>query len=85
METAIRAIYRNGVFAPTPRQKVKLKDGQAVELLIKKLPDVGDDPAFDIASLAVETGIPDLAKEHDHYLYGTPKRGKRNGQKTRIR
>ena len=26
------------------------------------------------ASLAVKTGIPDLATEHDHYLYGTPKR-----------
>lgn len=85
METAIRAIYRNGVFAPTPRQKVKLKDGQAVELLIKKLPEVDDDPAFDIASLAVETGIPDLAKEHDHYLYGTPKRNKQSGQKARLR
>ena len=24
---------------------------------------------------AVETGIPDLAHEHDHYLHGTPKRG----------
>jgi Holliday junction resolvasome RuvABC DNA-binding subunit len=24
---------------------------------------------------AVETGIPDLAEEHNHYLYGTPKRG----------
>ncbi|MCL4705402.1 antitoxin family protein [bacterium] len=79
METAIRAIYRNGVFAPTPRQKVKLKDGQAVELLIKRLPEVEDDPAFDIASLAVKTGIPDLAKERDHYLYGTPKRSKQSG------
>lgn len=24
---------------------------------------------------AINTGIPDLAEEHDHYLYGTPKRG----------
>lgn len=23
----------------------------------------------------VETGIPDLAHEHDHYIHGTPKRG----------
>ena len=28
-----------------------------------------------LASLAVHTGIPDLAHQHDHYLYGTPKRG----------
>ena len=28
----------------------------------------------DLDSLAVETGINDLAVQHDHYLYGTPKR-----------
>jgi hypothetical protein len=27
-----------------------------------------------LEACAVETGIPDLAQEHDHYLYGTPKR-----------
>jgi predicted DNA-binding antitoxin AbrB/MazE fold protein len=70
METSVRAVYKNGVFTPTQRPKLKLKEGQAVDLLIKKLPDVENDPAFDIASLAVETGIPDLAAEHDHYLYG---------------
>ena len=37
-------------------------------------PDADKDPAFEIASLAVDTHIPDLAEEHDHYLYGSPKR-----------
>ena len=32
------------------------------------------DPAFRIAELAVPMGIRDLAEQHDHYLYGTPKR-----------
>ncbi|WP_346865094.1 hypothetical protein [Methanocalculus sp. MSAO_Arc2] len=36
--------------------------------------DAEDDPAYRISSLAVDTGIEDLAVEHDHYLYGTPKR-----------
>ena len=27
-----------------------------------------------LESYAVDTGIPDLAQEHDHYLHGTPKR-----------
>ena len=27
----------------------------------------------------VETGVPDLAHEHDHYLHGTPKRGMGGG------
>jgi hypothetical protein len=29
-----------------------------------------------LASLPVETGIVDLASEHDHYLYGTPRKSK---------
>jgi predicted DNA-binding antitoxin AbrB/MazE fold protein len=85
MQTTIRAVYTNGVFSPLNRNKLKLKEGDAVELLIKKLPQTKFDPAFDLSDLAVETGIPDLASEHDHYLYGTPKRGKRNGRKTRVR
>ncbi len=28
----------------------------------------------DVDALAIETGIPDLATQHDHYLYGVPKR-----------
>ncbi|HYE62193.1 MAG TPA: hypothetical protein VD997_09365 [Phycisphaerales bacterium] len=36
--------------------------------------DDEDDPIFHIADRAVKTGIPDLAAEHDHYAYGTPKR-----------
>lgn len=27
----------------------------------------------DLDSMAVETGISDLATQHDHYLYGMPK------------
>ncbi len=27
-----------------------------------------------ILALAQDLGIPDLAEQHDHYLYGTPKR-----------
>jgi len=34
-----------------------------------------EDPAYRISSLAVDTGIEDLSIEHDHYLYGIPKRG----------
>ena len=32
-----------------------------------------DDPAFKMAELAGPTGIPDLAVNADHYLYGHPK------------
>ncbi|NOQ36131.1 MAG: hypothetical protein GQ569_09590 [Methylococcaceae bacterium] len=29
---------------------------------------------LNIEEIAIETGIEDLAENHDHYLYGTPKR-----------
>jgi hypothetical protein len=34
----------------------------------------GLDPLAKLASRAVTTGVSDLASEHDHYAYGTPKR-----------
>jgi hypothetical protein len=33
------------------------------------------DPVWSIGDDAVKTGITDLASEHDHYAYGTPKQG----------
>ena len=36
--------------------------------------DPAEDPLFTIHELAVDTGISDLAHNHDHYLYGVPKR-----------
>ncbi|MFH1288867.1 MAG: hypothetical protein ABII25_09275 [bacterium] len=38
------------------------------------------DSALDISALAVKTGISDLATEHDHYLYGSLKRGDDNAR-----
>jgi len=28
----------------------------------------------EVDEIAIETGIPDLASQHDHYLYGVPER-----------
>lgn len=36
-------------------------------------PPVAEDPLFRMSELAVDTGIPDLATNVDHYLYGHPK------------
>ena len=41
---------------------------------------VEDDPVFNLSSLAVKTGINDLASEHDFYLYGKSKRGGNNAE-----
>lgn len=29
---------------------------------------------MDMDKIAIDTGIPDLADQHDHYLYGVPKK-----------
>jgi hypothetical protein len=33
-----------------------------------------DDPIFGLGTDPVATGVPDAAAQHDHYLYGAPKR-----------
>lgn len=42
--------------------------------LITILSDDSLDPIFDVDSVAVETGISDLAENLDHYLYGKEKK-----------
>jgi len=44
------------------------------EAKTEKNDDMWTDFLENIDKYAVETGIKDLAENHDHYLYGTPKR-----------
>ncbi len=79
MLTTIRAIYESDGVLRLPGP-LPLNAGQAVEVTLNVPtggagPLVGADPAFDLASLAVDGGPPDLAHEHNYYLYGTPKQG----------
>ena len=49
-------------------------DGVMVEVVpIEPPPAVEDDPVYRLYELAEPSGIPDLAKNIDHYLYGHPK------------
>lgn len=69
----VEAIYENGVFRPV--QRVDMKEGERVEIQIISEDDT--DPAFDLADIAMNTGITDLAENIDHYLYGLPKQSER--------
>lgn len=51
-----------------------IKSMEEGKRVVTEADEVENDPAFNLSSLAVKTGISDLAAEHDHYLYGTPKR-----------
>jgi hypothetical protein len=56
---------------------VELPDGAVVRVELEGTGESqvksGDDPLSRMVELAVETGIPDLATNIDHYLYGHPK------------
>ena len=71
MAEQVEAIYENGVFRPLKR--VELSDGKRVHLMVTPAPDETQDPAYNLAEIAEETGITDFATNIDHYLYGLPK------------
>jgi hypothetical protein len=60
---------------------VEFPDGAEVriEVIPSRVPPTEDtkgEPLARMTDLAVETGIPDLATNLDHYLYGHPRSGK---------
>jgi len=76
MAKTLKVVFDGSVFRPSG--PVDLEAGKKYTITVKYYPEDPDaekDPAFDIASLAVDTHIPDLSAEHDHYLYGSSKRG----------
>jgi len=67
-----------------PESELRLPEGARVRIepVTPSGPDGGGDPSDPVYRLgddAVETGIADFSGEHDHYIYGTPKRGARKG------
>lgn len=70
MPESVEAIYENGVFRPL--QPVNLPEGERVHLTVAA-DERANDPAADFSDIAVDMGIPDLATNIDHYLYGLPK------------
>jgi hypothetical protein len=72
-----QGVVQNGVVVVD--NGVQLPEGAPVR--VELLPDAGsttppspkDDILFRMGEYAVDTGIPDLAVNIDHYLYGHPK------------
>jgi predicted DNA-binding antitoxin AbrB/MazE fold protein len=69
MTTIIKATYVNGVLKPT--EPLALPEGAEVELALTTAPD--DHPLDAVIGIG-EGGRTDGADNHDHYIYGTPKR-----------
>jgi hypothetical protein len=69
-----KGTVKNGVVVLEPPGA--LPDGTAVRVETEPESSAGDadlDPAWRIGELAKRTGVPDLAVNADHYLYGHPK------------
>ena len=56
-------------------ENIFAKRGLLCEIARDKDADALQDPwtALDLEELAIDTGITDFARNHDHYLYGTKK------------
>lgn len=89
MTTTVEAIYEQGVLRL--KQPIALEDGAEVEVIVISHKAGAETQAAsgDIANIsalleqcAVDTGITDLADQHDHYLYGTPKRDEQDIEST---
>jgi hypothetical protein len=56
-------------------EPISIPPDTPVEIIV---PENEEDPWSELGEDALDLGITDLAEEHDHYLYGVPKR-KRKG------
>lgn len=73
MQEVIKAIYEDGVIKPL--KKLKLKEHEQVTITIETK-DTETKPKKNAMSIVgiFESGIGDISKEHDNYLYGWKKR-----------
>ena len=78
---SVKGTYKGGIVKPA--ESVEGREGQSV--LITFLDnDEASEESYDVEwhslrqlleSCQMNTGIPDLAHEHDHYIHSKPKRG----------
>jgi hypothetical protein len=79
---SVKGTFRDGVAQPS--EAVEAREGQPVIItfLDEKLVETSSTPEDEawealmqlVAECAVDTGITDLAHQHDHYLYGKAKK-----------
>jgi predicted DNA-binding antitoxin AbrB/MazE fold protein len=84
MTANLKAIYEQGVLRL--KEPLSLPDGTQVYVTVIAPEEDNGEPSrimdgrsWDtltqlLADCEIDTGVPDLASQHDHYLYGIPKR-----------
>ena len=73
---SVKGKFYNGV--ATPAEPVEGHEGELVIITFLDEERTADNSGWQalaqlVEDCAVETGISDLAQQHDHYLYGKPK------------
>jgi hypothetical protein len=77
MTRTVTVIFDGEVFRPT--EPVDLPANTKYQVTIEALRSGGPvhpehRPLEGLLDITIDTGLGDLAEQHDHYLYGTPKR-----------
>lgn len=84
MTANFKATYEQGVLRL--KEPLSLPDGTQVDVTVTTTEKDNGEPSqvmdgrsWDaltqlLADCEIDTGVPDLASQHDHYLYGIPKR-----------
>ena len=80
MARTVTVIFDGEVFRPT--EPVDLPANTEYRMTLdsldsitpENLVDSGLPPLASLLDITIDTGLGDLAEQHDHYLYGTPKR-----------
>ncbi len=77
MQQTLVVIFDGEVFRP--EEPIDLQPNVRYEITVTSVTEAGQHendsrPLRRYAALAQDLGIEDLAAQHDHYLYGTPKR-----------
>jgi len=73
----VKGIFKKG--AAFPEEKVEGRENQPVIITFLEGKEINQEDDWDeliklIEDCVINTGIEDLAHQHNHYLYGTPKK-----------
>ena len=74
MTRTITVIFDGETLRPIEPVDLRTNTEYRVTIEDTEGPGESDRPLMQFLDLAMGMGIPDLAEQHDHYLYGTPKR-----------
>lgn len=75
MSATVTMRFDGEVFRPTEPLDLPANTEYRVTIeAIEQAEPSADRPLMKYLDLVVDMGISDLAEQHDHYLYGTPKR-----------